>query len=81
MQYTDILHEKGNDCQMKNCLSHPPPPKKKKKKEEKKREEIIYTSVYASVYAPNFEKVGSILLSACPYVRPSVRLSVRSKKN
>ena len=21
-------------------------------------------------YAPNFEKVGSILLSACPFVRP-----------
>ena len=27
-------------------------------------------------YAPNFEKVGSILLSACPFVR----LSVRSKE-
>ena len=24
-------------------------------------------------YAPNFEKVGSILVSACPCVRPSVR--------
>ena len=24
-------------------------------------------------YAPNFEKVGSILLSACPSVRPCVR--------
>ena len=23
-------------------------------------------------YAPNFEKVGSILLSACPCVRPSI---------
>ena len=32
-------------------------------------------------YAPNFEKVGSILLSACPFVRSSVCLSVRSKKN
>ena len=26
-------------------------------------------------YAPNFEKVGSILLSACPSVRASVRPS------
>ena len=24
----------------------------------------------ATFYAPNFEKVGSILLSACPFVRP-----------
>ena len=33
-------------------------------------------------YAPNFEKVGSILLSACPSVRPFVRLFVRPfKKN
>ena len=24
-------------------------------------------------YAPNFEKVGSILLSACPFVRLSIR--------
>ena len=24
-------------------------------------------------YAPNFEKVGSILVSACAFVRPSVR--------
>ena len=31
-------------------------------------------------YAPNFEKVGSILLSACPSVRVCVRASVRSKK-
>ena len=29
------------------------------------------------LYAPNFEKVGSILVSACPCVHPSVR----SKKN
>ena len=34
-----------------------------------------------SFYAPNFEKVGSILLSACPFVRLSVRPSVRSKQN
>ena len=26
-----------------------------------------------NIYAPNFEKVGSILLSACPSVRASVR--------
>ena len=33
-------------------------------------------------YAPNFEKVGSILVSACPCVRPSVCASVRPfKKN
>ena len=32
------------------------------------------------LYAPNFEKVGSILLSACPFVCSFVRLSVRSKK-
>ena len=31
-------------------------------------------------YAPNFEKVGSILVSACPSVRACVRPSVRSKK-
>ena len=30
-----------------------------------------------SFYAPNFEKVGSILVSACPFVRPFVR----SKQN
>ena len=30
-------------------------------------------------YAPNFEKVGSILLSACPSVRPFVRPSVQKK--
>ena len=29
-------------------------------------------------YAPNFKKVGGILLSACPSVRPSVRACVRS---
>ena len=38
-----------------------------------------------SFYAPNFEKVGSILVSACACVRASVRSffrpSVRSKKN
>ena len=31
-------------------------------------------------YAPNFEKVGSILVSACPCVCVCVRPSVRSKK-
>ena len=31
-------------------------------------------------YAPNFEKVGSILLSACACIRACVRSSVRSKK-
>ena len=30
-------------------------------------------------YAPNFEKVVSILLSACPSVRPFVRPSVQKK--
>ena len=30
-------------------------------------------------YAPNFEKVGSILLLACPCVRPSICLSVQKK--
>ena len=28
-------------------------------------------------YAPNFEKVGDILVSACPYVRTYVRIHVR----
>ena len=32
-------------------------------------------------YAPNFEKVGSILVSACAFVRPFVRPFVRSKQN
>ena len=32
---------------------------------------------YAPYYAPNFEKVGSILVLACPFVRPFVR----SKQN
>ena len=27
----------------------------------------------APFYAPSFEKVGSILLSVCPFVRPSVQ--------
>ena len=43
----------------------------------------LYVSNTANVllyYAPNFEKVGSILLSACPFVCPFVLLSVRSKK-
>ena len=31
-------------------------------------------------YAPNFEKVGSILVSACAFVRSSVRPSVRPVK-
>ena len=34
----------------------------------------------ANYYAPNFEKVGSILLSACPFVCQFVCPSVRSKK-
>ena len=34
----------------------------------------------AAHYAPNFEKVGSILVSACPCVRPCVRPSVQKKK-
>ena len=28
-------------------------------------------------YAPNFEKVGSILLSACPFIRPSVQRNLK----
>ena len=36
---------------------------------------------YFIFYAPNFEKVGSILVSACACVRVSVRPSVCSKKN
>ena len=32
-----------------------------------------------SFYAPNFEKVGSILLSVCPSVRPSMCPSVQKK--
>ena len=39
--------------------------------------QYLYESVTFFFYAPNFEKVGSILLSACPCVRPSVR----SKRN
>ena len=30
-------------------------------------------------YAPNFEKVGSILVSACAFVRPSVLRSIQKK--
>ena len=32
---------------------------------------------YSFYYAPNFEKVGSVLVSARPCVRPSVRADVR----
>ena len=32
-------------------------------------------------YAPNFEKVGSILLSACPSMRPSMRASGLTKRH
>ena len=32
---------------------------------------------FSHIYAPNFEKVGSILVSACAFVRPFVR----SKQN
>ena len=35
--------------------------------------------VYAYFYAPNFEKMGSILLSACPSVRSFVCQSVQKK--
>ena len=34
----------------------------------------------ATFYAPNFEKVGNILVSACACIRPFVRPSVRYKK-
>ena len=33
-----------------------------------------------AVYAPNFEKVGSILLSACASIRPFVRLFKKNLK-
>ena len=39
---------------------------------------IVERLVYC-FYAPNFEKVESILLSACPSMRLCVRVSVRSK--
>ena len=35
--------------------------------------DIMVKNGVSSFYAPNFEKVGSILLSACPCVRPSVQ--------
>ena len=35
---------------------------------------------FTDYYAPNFETVGSILLSACPCIRPSVRPSIRPFK-
>ena len=41
---------------------------------------VIVLCVCVCVCVPNFEKVGSILLSACPFVCSFVRLSVRSKK-
>ena len=33
-----------------------------------KIKKMVYTLVKPSFYAPNFEKVGDILVSACPYV-------------
>ena len=33
----------------------------------------LFVFVFVSYYAPNFEKVGSILLSACACVCPSVQ--------
>ena len=45
---------------------------------EKAPNGIILTRSFVLVYyAPNFEKVGSILVSACAFVRPFVR----SKQN
>ena len=38
-------------------------------------------NVRMSFYAPNFEKVGSILVSACAFVRSSGCPFVRSKQN
>ena len=35
--------------------------------------------LYYTYYAPNFEKVGSILVSACAFVRPSVRSKKKFK--
>ena len=37
-----------------------------------------YSKKIKYFYAPNFEKVGSILLSACPFVRLSVCPSVQN---
>ena len=42
---------------------------------------LEFTGVYVYIYAPNFEKVGSILLSARPCVRPSDRPSVQKRIN
>ena len=39
-----------------------------------------YHKLRKAFYAPNFEKVGSILVSACASIRPCVRSTVRSKK-
>ena len=35
------------------------------------------TNVFNTFYAPNFEKVGSILLSACACIRPSVQKKIK----
>ena len=32
-----------------------------------------------SFYAPNFEKVGSILVSACEFVLPSVQKKIKAR--
>ena len=44
---------------------------KKKSLEASRRERLFWQKI--SFYAPNFEKVGSILLSACPFFCPFVR--------
>ena len=40
----------------------------------------VISVAITAFYAPNFEKVGSILLSACPFVRSSVCAFVRPFK-
>ena len=42
--------------------------------------ETVFDTHTNHFYAPNFEKVGSILLSACQCVCQCVRSSVRPKK-
>ena len=38
---------------------------------------FLHPSFYQNSYAPNFEKVGSILLSACPFVCPFVQKNLK----
>ena len=65
---TFVLEEKHGFNKQVNCFS----------KIRKRRDPM--PKVVTSNYAPNFEKVGSILLSACLSVCASVRAPDRSKK-